>query len=55
MNSVPGLERSPRGGHGNPLQYSCLDNPMTEEPGSIQSIGSHSVRHDCSNLACTHV
>ena len=26
--SVPGLGRSPGGGHGNPLQYSCLDNPM---------------------------
>ena len=25
--SIPGLERSPGGGHGNPLQYSCLDNP----------------------------
>ena len=26
--SVPGLGRSPEGGHGNPLQYSCMDNPM---------------------------
>ena len=26
--SVPGSERSPRGGNGNPLQYSCLENPM---------------------------
>ena len=26
--SVPGLGRSPAGGHGNPLQYSCLENPM---------------------------
>ena len=25
--SVPGLRRSPRGGNGNPLQYSCLENP----------------------------
>ena len=25
--SVPGLGRSPGGGHGNPLQYSCLENP----------------------------
>ena len=24
---IPGLERSPGGGHGNPLQYSCLENP----------------------------
>ena len=26
--SVPGSERSPGGEHGNPLQYSCLENPM---------------------------
>ena len=26
--SIPGLGRSPGGGYGNPLQYSCLDNPM---------------------------
>ena len=25
---IPGLGRSPRGGHGNPFQYSCLENPM---------------------------
>ena len=25
---IPGSERPPRGGHGNPLQYSCLVNPM---------------------------
>ena len=28
MGSIPWLERSPGGGHGNPLQYSCLENPM---------------------------
>ena len=27
-SSIPGSERSPGGGHGNPLQYSCLENPM---------------------------
>ena len=27
-DSTPGLGRSPGGGHGNPLQYSCLGNPM---------------------------
>ena len=26
--SIPGLGRSSGGGHGNPLQYSCLENPM---------------------------
>ena len=29
LGSVPGLGRSP-GGHGNPLQYSCLENPNGE-------------------------
>ena len=26
QGSIPGLERTPGGGHGNPLQYSCLEN-----------------------------
>ena len=26
--SIPGSGRSPGGGHGNPLQYSCLEHPM---------------------------
>ena len=28
LKSVPGLGRSPGEGNGNPLQYSCLENPM---------------------------
>jgi len=28
MGSIPGLGRSPGEGNGNPLQYSCLENPM---------------------------
>ena len=28
VGSIPGLGRSPGGGHGNPLQYFCLENPM---------------------------
>ena len=35
MGSTPGLGRSPGGGHGNPLQYSCLKNPM--DRGAWQS------------------
>ena len=27
MSSIPGLGRIPGGGHGHPLQYSCLENP----------------------------
>ena len=33
-------------GNGNPLQYSCLENPWTEEPGRLSSMGSLGVRHD---------
>ena len=29
--SIPVLGRFPGGGHGNPLQYSCLENPMDRE------------------------
>ena len=28
MGWIPGLGRSPGGGHGNPFQYSCLGNPV---------------------------
>ena len=38
MGSVSGLGRSPEGGNGKAVQYSCLKNP--EEPGGLQSMGS---------------
>ena len=31
LGSIPGLGRFPGGGHGNPLQYSCLENPIDRE------------------------
>ena len=31
MSLIPGLGRSPGGGHGNPLKYSCLENTMDRE------------------------
>ena len=31
VRSIPGLGRFPGGGHGNPLQYSCLKNPRDRE------------------------
>ena len=40
--SITGWGRSPGGGHGDPLQHSCLENPRTEEPGGLQSMGSQS-------------
>ena len=39
--SFLGSGRPPGEGNGNPLQYSCLENPMdSEEPGKLQSMGS---------------
>ena len=38
MGSTSGLGRSPGGGHGNPLQYSGLENPMDTGPGGLQSM-----------------
>ena len=35
LDLIPGLDRSPGGGHGNSFQYSCLGNPM--DRGSWQS------------------
>ena len=37
---IPGLGRSPGGGHGTLPQYSCLESPGTKEAGELQSIGS---------------
>ena len=47
---IPGSGRSPGGGHGNPPQYSCLENPMDRGAGRLQSTGSQRVGHDCSDL-----
>ena len=41
--SIPGSERSPGGGHGNPLQYSCPENPMDRGAQWATSIGLHRV------------
>ena len=46
VGSIPGFGRSPGGGNGNPLQYSCLEIPWTEEPGRLQSTGSQRAEHD---------
>ena len=44
--SIPELGRSPGGGQGNPLQYSCWRIPWTEERGRLQFIGLQRIRHD---------
>ena len=50
MVSIPGLGRCPGEGNGNPLQYSCLESPWTEEPGWPQSTGSQKVGHDWAHM-----
>ena len=40
MSSVPGLGRSPGGRHGNPLQCSCLGNPMDGGACGLKSMES---------------
>ena len=45
--SIPGSGRSPGEGNGNPLQYSCLENPMDRGAWwAIQFMGSQTVGHD---------
>ena len=39
LGSIPWLRRSPGGGHGNPLQHSCLKNTMDREAWVLQSMG----------------
>ena len=43
VGSDPGSRRCPGEGHGHPLQYSCLENPMDRESGGLQSMGLHRV------------
>ena len=52
--SISGLGRSPGGGHGNPCSILAWKRPWSEEPGRLQSIGSHRVGQEWSDLACTH-
>ena len=42
---IPGSGRSPRGGHSNPLKYSCLGNPMDREAWQASPWGLR-VEHD---------
>ena len=43
LSLIPGSGRSPGEENGNPLQYSCLENPMAGETGGLQSMGSRRV------------
>ena len=43
---IPGWGRSPGGGNGNPLQYSCLENPMDKGACQAQFMRSQRTRHN---------
>ena len=59
MGLMPGLGRSPGGGHGHPLQYSCLENPMdrgawwatvhrvTRSWTQLKGLSTHARTHMC--------
>ena len=47
LSSIPGLGRTLGGGHGNPLQYSCLENPHGQRSlVGYSPWGSQTVGHD---------
>ena len=56
--SIPGSGRPPGGGHGNPLQYSCLENPTDRGAWRAtvhrvtESDTTEATGHTCTNTAC---
>ena len=51
LGSIPGLGRCPGGGHGNPLQYFCLENPMDRRAWWAIVHGIRKSQTQLSNLA----
>ena len=59
MGLIPGLGRSPRGGNGNPLQYSCLEKPMDRGAwwATVHGVAKYLTRlmipgeHTCTHLS----
>ena len=54
VGSIPEWEICPGGGHGNPLQHSCLENPMGRGAWRVTVKQSQRVVHDWNDLAGTH-
>ena len=55
LSSIPGWARLPGEGHGNSLQYTCMENAMDRGAWWTIVHGVQRVRPDGSNLACTYV
>ena len=53
LGLILGLGRSPGGGHGNPLQYSCLENPTDRGAWRSTVHGIAIVRQDCATNTFT--
>ena len=53
VDSIPGWRRFLGDGNGNLLQYSCLGNPMTEELGGLQFLGSKNNQTQLSSSTMT--
>ena len=53
LGSIPGLWRSPGEGNGNPLQYSCLENPMDRGAGQATVHGVTESQTQLNDLAHT--
>ena len=54
VGSIPGSGRSPGGEHGNPVQSSCLENPMDRGAWEATVMWSQRAGHVWSDLACKH-
>ena len=54
LGLIPGLGRSPGGGHGNPLQYSCLENPMDRGAWRATVHGVAESQTRLSDTVCSH-
>ena len=52
---IPELGRSPGRGHGNPLQYSCLENPLDRGAWQLQFMGFQTVGHDLATNIFTFI
>ena len=53
--SIPGSRRSPREGNGNPLQYSCLENPMDRGVWRATVHGVARVKHNLATKPPPHI
>ena len=53
LGSIPGLGRSPGGEHGDPLQYSCLENPHEQRSLAGYSLWGHKELDTTERLSTT--